>query len=518
MRRAHGAGAIGLTLLAMVCSACGTTVSGVSSTTAANNELHAPGDGSGPGVGATNGSNSTDGSGATAAGPAAAGGPGAVGSGAASAGAPGSLPPSVADKHAGITSTTITIGVTYYGNASAANQAVGANGITSGNEPADAQAVADDVNRHGGIAGRHVKIELRQVDAQDATPYADQAQADCTYWTQDRHVFAAFVDTAFRGLETACFEKAGTFLFGGDTIAGDDSNHLRFALEPGAMDLTRMAQAEIATFNEADWYGGWDAATATASPTAPVKVGIFTFDSPALRRIVTRYLVPGMRAAGHAPASADIIYAHPPSSEGQDGQLVSELQSAVLRFRQDQVTHVLVTDSAATVTLIFANAAYSQRYFPRLGGSTGNALQALLDGGDIQKQSIQGAVLAGWMPVLDLPHGSAASQSAMNSQARHCMQVMRVTGQSFSDSNSIATAYLYCDALYLLQAALAGTTELTDQSVIAAVDALGSRYQTALAMRTDLASGRHDGSAGFRPEVYDDSCGCMTYRGAEGAV
>src|SRR5213079_947121 len=53
----------------------------------------------------------------------------------------------------GVTDTTVNVGIIYAVSGAAANAALGAPGITQGDEKADVQILIDDVNAHGGILG-----------------------------------------------------------------------------------------------------------------------------------------------------------------------------------------------------------------------------------------------------------------------------------------------------------------------------------------------------------------------------
>ena len=89
----------------------------------------------------------------------------------------------------GVSKTTITIGVIAADPST--NQIMENAGLAAasvGNEPANWQAVADDVNAHGGIAGRRLALIFYLVNLTDSPQ--TQGQAACAKFTQDNTVAA----------------------------------------------------------------------------------------------------------------------------------------------------------------------------------------------------------------------------------------------------------------------------------------------------------------------------------------
>src|SRR5437763_937118 len=74
----------------------------------------------------------------------------------------------------------------------AANAAIGAAGITQGDEKANDQIVIDDINAHGGVAGRKIVPIFHGLDATSTNTLDSQYQAACDDLTQYHKVFAAF--------------------------------------------------------------------------------------------------------------------------------------------------------------------------------------------------------------------------------------------------------------------------------------------------------------------------------------
>lgn len=408
----------------------------------------------------------------------------------------------------GVTATTITVGVSYTANVQQANGAMGAAGITNGDEHAQVSVIVADINRHGGIAGRRLVVVFHAIDATTSpTTKANEAQAECTFWTQDQQVFAVIATSAAAEDAKPCITKAGVpyissfWLFTDDDMVG---RSLSFELE--ALNLDRYGEALAQSLQDGGWYGGWDTSTGAAGPS-PVKTGILTVDEPSLNKVVDHILVPAMARAGHAPSSADIVRV----SAG--GEALAQAQAAVLKFRADNVTHVVITDQAATLTLAFANTAGSQQYYPRLGGGSGNGFEVLFQSHDVPATSIHGAVGAGWVPLIDLPFDSAHPPAQVTPAYRACIALMNAGGQTFTDANAAGTAAGHCDEFHVLRAALEHDTAVTVGSFVSRLGSLGTTVQPCQVMAFRFAPARHTPTDGYYTMVFDSKAQAMVYIG-----
>lgn len=424
---------------------------------------------------------------------------------------PGSVGP-------GVTATTITIGLVYFTNGKAFNEAIGASGISNGNDVADVRIVVNDINKHGGVAGRRLVILPYGEDSTSAQPYAVTAQQMCSFMTQDHKVLAVILAGSL-GDPKPCLNRAGTAEFDGQTLGLMDSDgHSQVDFASAAMNIDRSVLAAVQAWTVGGWYSPWNTVTAGPNPGGTFKMGVLTIDDPLLNHAVDKVLIPALVRAGHKPpAQQDIVRLQKPSSAGDDGSILAAIQNAVLKFRQDNVDHVLIMDSNGSATLFFANDAYSQGYFPRLGGGSGNAFQTLMETGNIQRKSILGAVGAGWLPIIDLPYnGSDAKYES--SAATRCRALMKAGGQSFSDANAEAHALGYCDTVTLLATALERAPTLTATGLAQGAETIGRSMASAVTPGLDIAPGHHDAAGAFYTTVYDDRCGCFAYRGARQLV
>ena len=126
----------------------------------------------------------------------------------------------------GVTGRTITVGISYTRNADTANAGIGASGITSGDEVADSQAVIDEINARGGVAGRKLVGLFHPYDATSTSTGDSQDASACSDYTQDHKVIAVLSGGLTDGFP-ACLTKAGVVFFRSGGIVGDDQQFLR---------------------------------------------------------------------------------------------------------------------------------------------------------------------------------------------------------------------------------------------------------------------------------------------------
>src|SRR5436305_395965 len=212
--------ATGAVLVALL-TGCGTTVSGTTAAGDAANSGTTSSDAlSAPSAGAVPGSTSAGSTASGVAGGSASSGqpliPGHTGSvGSPGAGGTGTAGGTTGTGTAqklgiGITPTTVTIGVVYTSGDDTANKALG-NNLTTGDQQADGQAVIDDINAHGGVAGRKLKAVWYDYQETDSRPYTTIDSEACAKFTQDNHVFAVAGD-GITDEFPACIMHAGSIM------------------------------------------------------------------------------------------------------------------------------------------------------------------------------------------------------------------------------------------------------------------------------------------------------------------
>jgi ABC-type branched-subunit amino acid transport system substrate-binding protein len=511
-------------LLAVVALAgCGTTVSGTtaaSDTTGAGgtsgNTLSVPSTGTGAGgaVGGTAGVAGSTGSGA-----AQAIIPGPGGSTSATGGTPGAgssgTPGGTAAPNAaiGITPTKIYVGVTYSSGGDAANKALG-NTLTQGDQQADGQAVIDDINAHGGVAGRKLVPVWYNYQTTDARPYTNIDAEACAKFTQDNQVFAVAGDGLTDNF-AACVTHAGALLVStATTIIGPDQAYFEkypYAFSVGYLTQDRMMAEEVRSLVRQDYFSGWNTATGDPASAVPAKVGIISFDTPNWSVPLHHVMLPALARAGHPVDPTNVQEVAYPQGTNGIGATIAQIQSAVLKFRQNGVTHVVILDGNGSMTLYMLNNMRGQHYYPRLGINSATGAEVLATQYHSDAQSFNGAVGLGWGPLLDLPQGQGDKYFTPHTKA--CINMVeKRTGQQFADTNSASIALGYCDELYLIADAINGAGAVVNRDAAAlAIEALRGTFPASGTYGVYFSPTRHDGIEYGYDLKFDISCTCTKY-------
>ena len=412
----------------------------------------------------------------------------------------------------GVTPTQIYVGVTYSTGSDQANQALG-NNITTGDQKGDAQAVIDDINAHGGVAGRKLVPIWYDFQETDARPYATIDSEACAKFTQDNHVFAVAGDGITDNFP-ACIQKAGAFLVSSASgIIGPDKaffDRFRYLFSVGYLSQDRMMAEEVHSLVRQNYFTGWDSVNGAPGPT-PAKIGIISFDTSSWNTPLDHQLLPGLARAGHPVDPTNVQRVTYPSDTNQVGSSVADIQSAVLKFRQNNVTHVIVLDGNGSLTLHMLNNMRGQHYYPRLGVNSASGVEALYTQYAEDAKSFNGAVGLGWLPVLDLPAG--AGDRYNTSQTKGCISMVeKRTGQQFADTNAASVALGYCDELYLLADAINHSAgSLSRTGVSAAIEALHGSFSASGTRGLFFSPARHDGIQYGYDLSFDSGCGCVKY-------
>ena len=413
----------------------------------------------------------------------------------------------------GVSATQINIGVGYAINSGAANAAIGVSGVSTGDDKGEQQAVIDDINAHGGVAGRKLNPIWHAYDGTSTDSADVQEQKACDDYTQDHKSFVVFD----RGRDTfnECVQARGSFnIADGGITDTATSTYQRFPyyLELSTLNLDRSSAVEPGILNSMGYFSGWDANLGAPASTK-AKVGIVTYDFPTFKHAIDDVMVPALKAVGHAPDPNDIRRVTWLQSNGDAGALAAAVSSAVLRFRQDGVTHVIILDERALVTLLFIREADSQRFRPRYGLNSQNGVQVLVDGGNLNAQQLNGALGIGWSPQLDItPSQNTDTGPYSNNARRKCMALMKAKGFTFSDANAEAIALGDCNSLYFFQQVMNSVTGAVNRDTFrAGVHALGTRFENAETFVNRFSSTQHDGVAAVRQWKWDTGCSCGKY-------
>ena len=501
MRRARHAALPALLCLAL--SACGTTVP----------EIEGSSSSDGPVINTPSSSDAGGGTSGAALDGGASGGAGTSGSlssssGSSVPGSTGSTAPagtgSTLVGHAnpagpGVTAKTISFGAVYDTANGGGNASLGAD-LNSGDVRRYYNAVAADVNAHGGVLGRKL-VPTYLGQSSTGTESADSAaQEVCDTFTRDKPALAILGQSS--PLIRACTRKAHQLdIFDGASAAGASTfTDYPGYVEPASINLDRVGAVTVDGLAKTDYFSG--------TP----KVGIVVWDDAAYRHGVDVGWKPTLNKVGHS--AADTAYIPVPGTANDVASTSAAISSAALHFASEGITHVVIVDGPAGVfsgtglTLLWLKGAGSQQYYPRYGFNTNNSADAGYDAGLWSAKDIKDARYVTWAS-----YSAATDQGIPANPSRTlCTNIMRKAGIDVSGIAALAAALAACDEVWVLRDSLAkGSGDATVDGAIQGLDSLGTSFRSARGYGTYFGPYAHDGAAAVRLAYFVNSS--WQYRG-----
>jgi len=398
----------------------------------------------------------------------------------------------------GVSNGEIEIGIPWIDTAAgkAALASIGGAGATLGDSKAQAQAVVDYVNSHGGIDGLKVKPVFYQINVPNSTHAsgrAQEAQAECAAWEQDHHAFAFLVVLAPDDVHLACSQATHTPVISAAAITSLTVDEV---LSSQMRNLIYNPSGLLADQRERTIV---DRMVTTGVMTPKSKVGVlFDANSAVSRRSAARTLVPELNRRNIRVVS----------QIGISDCLDAPYGTYVLQLRQAGVTDVYLSagNCGAAPVILFGRAADSQGWYPHIilgsdeapGGMPGTQSEKIVE-------QMHGA---GWQPHYDVQYTTTKPVSPTDAL---CGQIMKGAGEPEYDSFDMATGY--CEGLLFLQAALRNSTAITPDGLAAGAEALRNTWPGVLTPHSDFSGGYHDAADAIQPFAYDRSCKCMKYVG-----
>jgi hypothetical protein len=397
----------------------------------------------------------------------------------------------------GFTKDTITLGIADI-DLNTYAQAAGLSGVAVGDIKAQAKVVVDDINRRGGLLGRKIKLAWYNAStAQELNDPATSHQAACASWTQDSHVFAVVgpMGLAVDDVLLGCLTQAGIPLVGSgnpwgiDTAPFFQSTYNRFPtfVNIGSMLGERWARIAVRRLVERTFFTGWNTTTGSPGP-APMKLGIVAYDSPNGKLLLAN-LTRNLALYGIKPA--DVVYLSGDNISSRSAQG----QNAVLRFRQNGITHVI--GPVATRT------ADAQRYYPRYFVP----IEAQVVAANAPPATMRGAMSEAYLPdldVLDYPGPPSAA-------ATSCEALMKKAGQVSTGGTMRWGMHSICDGFFFLEQALKRAGVLSTAALISGFEHLGSSVPSAVTWTTALGPKQHGSVNALRDLAYYVDCSCFRY-------
>lgn len=396
----------------------------------------------------------------------------------------------------GVTADEIVIGIAIADEASKAGNEnlLGASGMTQGDTERYYEIVRDDINRRGGIAGRKIRYSVFRYSTADGAQVSQLEQEACARWTQDDRAFAAELTSSDNFL--TCAERNQLATTADVLSTSDDRTFATYPhhLQLSGMSLTRQMQIFPGGLDRQRYF------------EPGYRLGIVTYDHPAFARAVDGTLVPALQRLGKQ-VHTDIQRVTYLNSNEELGQLTAEMQSAVLRFKSQGITHVLIVEANALLTLLFTRSAENQDYRPRYGLNSQNGPTAIA--GNVPPAQFRRAIGVGWAPQLDVP----ASELPANAARDRCFAMYAKEGQKPADANNGAIMAGICERMEFLKAAVeAGGPDVTIDSFARGAEALGDSFPSYTGLGNNVfGPGRHAGGAFYRLLAHDADCHCFHY-------
>ena len=370
----------------------------------------------------------------------------------------------------------VEIGIGLDGNEAAFAAAFGAS-YSGPDQRAIAGAVVADINAHGGLAGHRLQPVYASFD-DTGTNWSVEDEAMCATFTQDHHVLAAFRSNISFGLDACLAQKRVPLVFT-DALPKAASY---FSAYPGLRFSVGMPTADRlypAAFTRLRAQGWW-------VPTS--KVGVINYDRPDANQVVSQVIKPQLARVGIHFVDQAAVYT--PNSVSDVAKTESDMQSAIVRFRAEGITHVVFTGQQ--VAYLFLTSAKSQSYSAKYTLFSSDLPQHL------KPSYLPEARGLGWSPLLD-------GLKAGTPGAKRCARIARQL--QATDQATLENVQFICDGLYFLKDAY-------DAAGYVGGDAL---LRGATAFRSALTMGSHfdpfggGGPAVARDLYQDPACTCLKY-------
>ncbi|MDP9100808.1 MAG: hypothetical protein M3N21_01480 [Actinomycetota bacterium] len=410
----------------------------------------------------------------------------------------------------GRTVTPIEVGITYVKDPAAGFQAIGVQGATLGDQKGYATAVVNDVNKHGGLGGRPISPVFYQYSADPgASTIPQQDQQACATLTQDHHVALAVLHLSGSDLVDCLQKRNVPMIEEGSIRAVLDRTLQRDSLYYGigGFSLDRRSREQVRALVRQKYFDKWDNLNGGPSAIAPVKVGVITYNKPDWVTAADGPMTSALRAAGYPPETV-VVASH--DSYDQLGQMETQISAALLKFKADGVTHVIIMDDNGVATLFFMRDAQNQNYRPRYGITSGNNMH-LLASGLVDPSQLTGATGIGWIVTGDTDAGKVPTGKYATPNRTRCNAVMSQAGFAGGSGYNEGSALAYCTAFDVLRGRWPLMSAPGPGQWNQVMDGLGSSYADPVTPATYVAGGRHDGLGGIYDYFYSASCKCMAY-------
>lgn len=396
----------------------------------------------------------------------------------------------------GVTASEIVYGTSEDSNTSEENSTLlGVEGVTQGDIPRYYEIMRTEINKGGGIAGRKLRYSRFRYNTSGAFDIGTLEGQACDYWARDDRAFA--VDASLTGSENliACLHKNRLVGLGGGFTEIDGPVFAKYPnyYELGAMRHDRQQRNLVKGLVAMNYFD------------RGYKLGVVYYNSGPFIRSFDQALVPALARAGKKVSEQSRVRRL--NSYSDLSELTAQIQSTVLKFKTEKVTHVSFIEDTSLLAFLFARSAENQDYRPRYALST----QSSAVGQGIPPEQLRRSVGIGWDPTFDVPPKERPSDA----DSRRCLATFKRYGEEPADPNNESIMVGVCQEIEFFKAMVeAGLPDITPDSFRRAVETVGSRFPGYGSLGGNyFAPGRHDSATAFRTLYFDASCDCAHYKG-----
>lgn len=353
------------------------------------------------------------------------------------------------------------------------------------------RALADEVNRTGGLAGRKMEAVIRTYDA-----FADSAPKEeelCKAFTQDDKVTAVVLQGQLFPNARPCYAKAKVLMLDTTAIPIEQEQYDQLApylWQPSYPEYGSVLAALVKDLDQAGFY-------------RDAKLGIVGIDTPDNRRVWDQRIKPALKGVGVTVEEADVRWVDQSSSASlQAGQ-----DAAAIRFKGSGVNRIVVIGGNRLAAFLM-NTFKAQSFRPRFALTTWDNPEFNIRN---YPEALEGAIGISVNPgqdqvsEQDLPFPSGPGE-------QRCVDVLAKVGERFEKRANARQSVLYCDAAFLLRDALSGASAPTAENFAKGAARLGDSFQSAGAYSNGWRQGVYAGVNGFRRFAFEAECKCMRLR------
>lgn len=379
---------------------------------------------------------------------------------------------------AGVTATTIKIGIqTFEGFSKAGKQFGISAGLPTDETQANAQTVVDYLNKHGGIAGHKIIPIYHDTNIDSANSFDEDAQATCSAFTEDNHVFAVLTPEIFdHDTLMSCLSQHATPLLANSVNIYDQAYANRYP---------DLFYAVAVVFGDR-WASFIDSLIAKSFFPKTATIGLIRGTWPE-DAVAGQTITDALKA--HGLSVKDTVALDDEASTPDVAHVLSTMASIQLRFRTEGINYVIF-EKGPVFPYGFMVAAQSQGYFPHYALTSQANLDFLQANADSEQLRNAAGITFSGLP----------SHPMVNAATTLCHKINPHSGS-------------YCGPLLLLAAAAAHAPVLNQAGLAAGMKSLGRSFVSPQALLTDFAAHYQDGGAGMRTFGWDGAHHSFNYTG-----